>query len=143
MCKNINDEFENFFLHCQKVTNSNQREMEVILRPLKFYLMKQQFVRYLRVVLIFAAICCGVYYVDTLNWYFCAIGRVAMIKILPIWDWRSLESAKCLVSRGQVQKSSSGSYSGISEKDCRTCEHFGMNLIWIFETLVDPTKIPR
>lgn len=124
MCKMI-EEFEEFFLQCEIVTNSNQREIETILRPLKIFLLKQQLIKYLKRFLIFAAICCGIYYVDTFNWYFCAFGRLAMIKLLPVWDWRYLEHAKCLVAKSEVQKTSIENFPGISEKDCRTCEHFG------------------
>lgn len=121
----MNEEFEEFFLHCQKVTNSNQKEIEKVLRPLKLYLWKQQLKKYLKIFLAFAAICCGIYYVDTLNWYFCGIGRLVMIKLLPVWDWRNFENAKCLIAKSETQKITGGSFGSINEKDCRVCEHFG------------------
>lgn len=131
----MNEEFEDFFLHCQKVTNSNQKEIEKILRPLRIHLWKQQLKKCLKIVLIFVAICCGIYYVDTLNWYFCAFGRLAMIKLLPVWDWRYLENARCLIAKSEVQKSNSGSFSSFNEKDCRACEHFGKNLKFLLKFL--------
>lgn len=131
----MNEEFEEFFLHCQKLTNSNCKEIEKILRPLKVHLWKQQLKKYLKFVLVFVAICCGIFYNETLNWYFCAFGRLAMIKLLPVWDWRYLESAKCLVAKTEVQKTNSGSYNLMNEKDCRACEHFGNQILIVFNHL--------
>jgi hypothetical protein len=121
----MNEEFEEFFILCQKVTNSNQKEFEKLLHPLKVFLWKQQLKQYLKAILIFAAICFTLYYVDTLNWYFCAIGRLAMIKLLPVWNWTHLEKARCLIAKTEVQKLNTGGLSSINDKDCRACEHYG------------------
>ena len=126
MFKRIDEEFEELFLHCQKLTNSNKKEMENLLKPLRNHLLKEQLKKYFLIAFIFGAICCGIYYVDTLNWYFCALGRLLMIKLLPFWDWTRLAEARCLIGKAEVRTRSSGGFSRLNdEKDCRACEHFG------------------
>lgn len=122
----MDQEFEEFFLLCQKVTNSNQSEVAKILKPLRIHLWKQLLWKSIKVLLIVTTICCAIYYVDTLNWYFCAIGRIVMIKILPLWNWTYLASAKCLISNPEMsQPKSQARSASFNEKDCRSCEHFG------------------
>lgn len=126
MCLKMDKEFEDFFFHCQKITNSNKSEMEKLLKPLQQHLWKQQLKKFIKIVSIFAAICSAIYYVDVLNWYFCAVGRIIMIKLLPIWNWKHLENAKCLIPKAEVKaKPFADSFRPFNVKDCRACEHFG------------------
>lgn len=124
MCAKIDKEFEEFFLHCQIITNSDQKEIDKIIKPLKVFLRWQQVTKCLKVISVLATICCAIYYVDSLNWYFCAAGRLIMIKLLPIWNWTYLHNAKCLVAKTAGTPSASPSRT-FNEKDCRACEHFG------------------
>lgn len=36
---------------------------------------------------------------ETISWHLSAIGRIALIQILPFWDWRNLKNAQCLINR--------------------------------------------
>lgn len=121
----MDKEFKDFFLYCHKITNSNQTEMKKILRPLKTYLWKQQLKKLAMLTFIFATICCSIYYVDRLNWYFCALGRTVMIQILPIWNWTYLANAKCLIAKATGPTKSNEVLRSLDAKDCRACEHFG------------------
>lgn len=118
-------EFEDFFLHCQKLTNYNQNEMKKILKPLRFHLCKLLLMKVFKIVLVVGSICCAIYYIDTLNWIFCAIGRIAMIKLLPLWNWTYLANEKCLISKTISLTNSNDEVRSLNEKDCRACEHFG------------------
>lgn len=120
----MNEEFEDFFIHCQKLTSLNGKTSELVL-PLKVIFLEQKLKKYLKTILVFSAICSAFYYVDTMNWFFCAVGRLVMIKLLPIWDWRHLEKASCLVAKSETEKLSSGGFTSINERDCLACEHFG------------------
>lgn len=119
----LDREFEEFFVYCQKVTTSEQ-ELQSILKPLKVLLRIQQFKKICKVLLVVGAICSSIYYIDTLYWYFCAIGRIAMIKMLPIYDWTWISEAKCLVARVQPATESSAD---VTTSDCRACENFREN----------------
>ena len=118
-------EFEDFFLYCHKITHSHQLEMKNILRPLKYHLWQQKLMKVLKLFFIFAAICCAIYYIDCLNWYFCAIGRITMIQSLPIWNWTYLANAKCLIPKAEISSKNSDILRTISDKDCRACEDYG------------------
>jgi hypothetical protein len=125
-CYRMEQEFEDFFLHCQKITKSNQNEIEKILKPLRQHLWKKLMQKWLKVIVIVAAICCATYCIEALNWYVCAIGRILMIKCLPLWNWTYLENANCLISNpAATQSKSQQTSSSFNDKDCRTCEHFG------------------
>lgn len=126
MCIKIDKEFEELFLQCHKITNSNEREMKKILDPLKVHLWKQQLKKYLKIFSIFVAIWCAIYYVDTFNWYFCAVGRIVLINLLPLWDWKPLTTVLCLLPKVEnAMKTSGFSLKPLNEKDCRACENFG------------------
>lgn len=126
MCIKMNQEFEDFFLHCHKVTNSNKAEIEKILKPLKVHLWRQQLKKYLKIVLFLTAICFATYHVDTLNWYFCAVGRIIMIKLLPLWNWKYLTKEKCLIPKAEpIKVNRIEPYINVGGKDCRACEKFG------------------
>jgi hypothetical protein len=38
-------------------------------------------------------------YNETFSWNLSAIGRIALIKILPYWDWTHLKNEKCLIAK--------------------------------------------
>ncbi|XP_026464904.1 uncharacterized protein LOC113367519 [Ctenocephalides felis] len=60
-----------------------------------------------------------------LTWGVSAVGRVALVKILPYWDWRPLAGAKCLLGhRSTDQGSNYGDNldNGLMETDCDVCE---------------------
>lgn len=124
----LDQEFENFFYYLEKITNSNEKDIKSILKPLKYHLLKQQLFKYLKTALVFVSICYAIYYMDTLNWYFCAIGRIVLIKILPLWDWTYLGRSKCLIDKysGAPSSYANGEF---NTKDCRSCEYFGKHYI--------------
>lgn len=124
----LNREFEEFFVHCQKITSSEQ-ELRSILKPLRVQLQIQQFKKFCKILLVVGAICSAIYYIETLNWYFCAFGRIAMIKMLPFYDWRWLSEAKCLVARVQPAAENTGNPTDVILSDCRACENFGKTCI--------------
>lgn len=120
--KKMDQEFEEFFFKIQQ--SSTNEEITKLLKPLRIILWKQQLKSFVIKAFIFITICFSIYYIDILNWYFCAFGRILMIKILPIWDWTTLENSKCLISK-EIVESFPLTSSSFNDKDCRTCQHFG------------------
>jgi hypothetical protein len=143
----MDQEFEEFFQYLEKMTS--EEEIKKILKPLKYLMWRQQLKKGIKIALILISICFAVYYVESLNWLFCGIGRLLMIKILPVWDWRYLGKAKCLIEKSQVQPSSSSSSASYSSdntardelvsRDCRVCENFGRVYLQ-FRPLVVPIR---
>lgn len=123
----MDSEFNEFFQDLEKLSSLEDREIENILKPLKFYLLMAKVKKYLKILLIVVSICLAIYYVDILNWYFCAIGRILMIKILPFWNWRYLANAKCLIEKSFPDKKEyeNNNHDDFNIKDCRACKFFG------------------
>lgn len=118
----MEQEFKEFFQYIEKDESLSQKDIKIILKPLKYLLLKELLIKYLKITLVIAAICYGVYYIDTLNWWFCAVGRVFLIKILPIWDWTYLGREKCLIPKSAVKTSYEPNQ--FDTRDCRACEYF-------------------
>lgn len=118
-------EFEEFFENLKNSTNLTDDDVKNILKPLTNYFWTNWIKKSLKVFFSVASICLSIYYVDTLNWYFCAIGRILLIKILPLWDWKYLGNSKCLIAKSSSEKVYKESESSFNLKDCRGCEHFG------------------
>lgn len=130
-------EFELFFKELKTLQQTGVQGTEKLLNPLKILLLKQQLKSFVVKALIIAAICSAVYYVDSLNWYFCAFGKLAMIKILPFWDWTKLETAKCMIERPEVGKTASSSALEFNWKNCRACQNFGeMNIKFFVQHMI-------
>lgn len=119
----MDSEFEEFFLLCKDITSS-KAEMRKILQPLRAHLLKQQLKKFLKIFAILATICSAIYFVDTLNWYFCAFGRLLLIKMLPVWNWQRLRRSECIIQKAEISSKPKMYSHVLSEVECRVCEHF-------------------
>ncbi|CAO1407124.1 unnamed protein product [Diamesa tonsa] len=122
-CDKMNREFEEFFNYCEQQKFS-ENEMKILLKPLKFYLWKTKALKYMKIMFVLFTICASISYFDTLNWYFCAIGRLLMIKMLPLWDWRSMYNAKCLIPNFYDDVKYTTSSPKVINYNCKLCEDF-------------------
>ncbi|KAG5680538.1 hypothetical protein PVAND_010040 [Polypedilum vanderplanki] len=125
----MDKEFEEFFQYLEEKisTESNEGKMEMkkILKPLKYLLWKQQLKSYAKIILILLSICFAIIYIDSLNWLFCGVGRIFLIKFLPLWNWRYLGKSKCLIEKPQVQlHGNNNEVDELGSRDCRVCENF-------------------
>lgn len=121
-------EFDLFFRELKSIQKTCESDVgsENLLKPLKILILKQQLKSILLKTLIITTICFTIYYVDSFNWYFCSVGRILMIKILPFWDWTKLETSKCLIMKPQIDTNTSNKIaSDFTWKDCRACQNFG------------------
>lgn len=123
MCERLNQEFEEFFLQFEITLSCNHQQMMKIIKPLKNHLLRRTLFKAFKVSLLLAAICFSIYFNDTLNWNFCAVGRIFLIKLLPIWNWIYLSSARCLIAKVSAPIRSLDIEDSIL-KDCRACENF-------------------
>lgn len=124
----MDEEFETFFNDLRIFQQSgNDNDTEKLLKPLKILLWTQKLRSIVVKALIIATICSAGYYVDSLNWLLCAVGKLAMIKILPYWDWKPLETAKCLIARPEINNNATsvGNVAEFNWKNCRACQNFG------------------
>lgn len=141
----MNCEFEEFFSYCKKKEFS-ENEMKILVKPLKFYLWKMKTLKYMKIILILTTICSSVLFFETLNWYFCAIGRILMIKVriltkflnkfisfkdfqmIPLWDWKNLYNAKCLISNFAEDVKHKTNSQKLNNYNCKLCEDFGKSV---------------
>lgn len=121
-------EFAEFFQFLENFSNTKKEDIENVLKPLKLHFWMMRFKKFLKVFLLVASICLAIYFIDILNWYFCAIGRILMIKILPLWNWKHLgniSSSKCLIEKKLLPSKQFKENNNFNIKDCLTCEHYG------------------
>lgn len=95
----INNELNSFQQFCKKSELSEQ-EIALIMEPLTKALNRNKFKQRVLYLLVFAFLATLTFYISTIevvSWHLSAVGRVALIHILPIWDWQYLKDEKCLV----------------------------------------------
>ncbi|XP_037050322.1 uncharacterized protein LOC119084447 [Bradysia coprophila] len=90
-----------------------------IVKEIRVMLLK----KWIKVLIIVAFVISQIYVLPFLNWNASAIGRIVMIKVLKIWDWRYLYNVECLIER----KVDGSDHIPISidavENDCSFCEN--------------------
>ena len=118
-------EFEEFFRFIEKSSINKDEEIENVLKPLKFHFWMLRLKKFFKIFLVVATICLSIYYIDIVNWYFCAIGRILLIKILPLWNWKHLGNSKCLIEKEMLQSKQLLKENNFNIKKCWFCEHFG------------------
>lgn len=100
----INSEVQSFYEYCKEAGMSDE-EMDIICRPLTTAVRKAYIKKWTRVGLIIVMILALGYTVsqtETAQWHASAVGRIILIKLLPIWDWTPLYYNKCLISKAQT-----------------------------------------
>lgn len=126
-------EFEAFSSFCKK-QNFTKTELDIIYAPLKKELKIQFWIKVLKIFAVLTFLSSSFYYVSFLNWNISAIGRIALIKIIPIWNWKAHFNDKCLVPYFDVglNYKTESKFEGIYKDDCAVCETLGKLLILIF-----------
>lgn len=80
--------------------------------------------KWLKVLLLIAFVLSQIYAIPFLNWNASAVGRIVMIKMLKIWDWRYLYNVDCLIEKNVKRFERNGPLN-IMEDDCSFCENIG------------------
>lgn len=125
----IDSKLMELFRACES-SNLTHKEIRDLCQPIRVQLIKERLLRY------FAAAGCVLVLlwlirnVSFINFNLSAIGRLALIQVLPYWEWTKLYNEKCLVH--YPEGASSGIESAMDSKmvefypeDCSVCENFG------------------
>lgn len=82
-----------------------------------------------KILLFIAFVISQIYVIPFLNWNASAIGRVVMIKLLKIWDWRYLYNVDCLVEKkvGAFNDLIPNAIDNLDD-DCSFCENIGKKI---------------
>lgn len=86
-------ELENIFAVCKNNPNENQLIVKIITR----HLLQQHLWRQLQYLSVIVLLAVTVYYVPLVNANLSAIGRIFLIKLLPVWNWERLTDERCLL----------------------------------------------
>ncbi|XP_049766994.1 uncharacterized protein LOC126100432 [Schistocerca cancellata] len=116
--KLLDAELMSFYQYC-KQAGFTPAEMDIICAPLVASLRKHFLKKVAKVVssiVIVAAVLYGFLQIDVVNNHASALGRLLLIKLLPVWDWTYLFYESCLVTNPFY-----GDYS-LTEEDCISCE---------------------
>lgn len=127
--ESLNNEFEDFLKFC-KGNSISEKDINRICSSLNYQLELRQWKKVgLLAGLSFLCIwlCLNVGF---LEWSISAVGRILMIKLLPVYDWTNLYNANCLVSYQtedlqQVGASSNEDSEEINKRNCALCENLG------------------
>lgn len=114
--------------HCKQM-NFTQEEIEKLYEPLNYAIEKAKILKKLRKILIFLSIVLTLYalsYFEFFAWNYSAIGRIILIKILPLWNWKNLKNERCLIYNDYFYTPNTGTaneniYSNYLT-DCTFCE---------------------
>lgn len=117
----IDSEVRSFYEYCKEAGMTDE-EMDIICRPLTNVVRKASAKRWTRVglfIIMVLAIGYTVSTTDTFQWHASALGRILLVKILPLWDWTPLYYNKCLIERSQPPALESNLMSPVN---CISCE---------------------
>ncbi|KAF4518873.1 hypothetical protein B566_EDAN006724 [Ephemera danica] len=118
LLKRLDQEFLAFHQFCQ-TSGFSDAEMRQICEPLLSALRRAQLRRALlwgAFMVALSATIWGLAQVGSVALHLSAVGRILMIKMLPVWDWTNLFYDSCLVNNPYY-----GDYT-VTEEDCVTCE---------------------
>lgn len=118
--KIVDEELLSFYQYCEQAGFS-QSEMEVICAPLTSAFRQRAVKKIIKIGLFITGIIIFIYATSEAYMYknhFHALSRLAMIKLLPFWDWTSMFYKSCLISNPFFKSSS------LDMKDCISCESF-------------------
>lgn len=114
----LNRDFETFYEFC-KDNNLTDDDVKKLCEPLLRTVRKTRLIIHLKIcilsmflLLILYVICSS----ETASWHLSAIGRICMIKLLPLYDWTQLRNEQCLIKRAASENFEKISY------DCVFCE---------------------
>lgn len=81
--------------------------------------------KWFKILLLIAFVVSQIYVIPFLNWNASAIGRIVMIKMLKVWDWRYFYNLDCLIERKLDTSDHMENSIASIEDDCSFCETIG------------------
>lgn len=120
--KDLNRDFE-YLLNSTDDDNIKKCLIAEITKVIRISALKKLF----KILLLIAFVLSQIYVIPFLNWNASAVGRIVMIKMLKIWDWRYLYNVDCLIEKEFTTFDRSQTPIAHIEDDCSFCENIGKN----------------
>lgn len=95
----IEAELQALYEYC-KQSNLTEEDMEEICEPLTSTINKTAFLKKIRIygtIFTVILILYALYQFEFFSWHITALGRILMIELLPIFNWKTLKNEKCLL----------------------------------------------
>lgn len=124
--KGFDQELREFFAKLDE-ENFARSDVKKIYRPLVVHL-RWKMVRKYSAICLLIGLLWALAQVSVINWNLVAVGRLLLIKLLPLWNWTHLHNAKCLIDHPVALPPNADDHVA-SEKspiDCSVCENIGI-----------------
>ncbi|XP_058821928.1 uncharacterized protein LOC131683710 [Topomyia yanbarensis] len=123
----LDQEFQSILESIAKL-NLTKSEIYKALSPVRWQLFLNTWIKKIKLAILLLVCTLAIYSIPLVNWNASAIGRLAMVQILPYWDWRPLYKDRCLIksfiSKAGYQESSYYNNEPLAD-DCSVCENIG------------------
>lgn len=113
----LNRDFESFYEFC-KENNLSDDDIRKICQPLIQHVRKAKLVKHVKICILAMFLLLTLYVIcttETASWHLAAIGRIFMIKLLPLYDWTQLRHENCLIKKPSDEPAK-------TQFDCVLCE---------------------
>ncbi|CAH1953520.1 unnamed protein product [Acanthoscelides obtectus] len=114
---------ENFKKELEKIYDEMRRQnvpeedikkyFFIVTKNMRFFNIFDYIIIFSSVIMIFL---CMLSYFESVSWYSSALGRIYLIKLLPIYDWTHLKNKPCLIERTEMSPIA-------SDFECGSCEN--------------------
>lgn len=114
--------FTQFFNSC-KSRKLTAAEVEKECLPIYWVFLKQEFGGFVKVLLGFVVIWICYNFIPWFSWTVSGIGRLLLVKVLPVWNWEALHRKRCIWDAPVAVRESSVTFKR-EALDCSFCENF-------------------
>lgn len=119
-----------------KAEKYKDEEIRKIFSPLTSKLKKSNTVPHFWIFIILLILIYLLTYFDNIYWHVSAVGRIALIKLLPFFDWRYLKNKQCLIEKFGSSPTNLNLYF-----NCDLCEN--IKNIHVYEDIDEDTLVQR
>ncbi|XP_055541717.1 uncharacterized protein LOC129727689 [Wyeomyia smithii] len=121
----LDQEFQSLLDSIDKLALT-KAELYKVLAPLRWQMFRNCWVKRIKIFVLIATALIAIYYIPVLNWNASALGKLAMVQVLPYLDWRPLYRDRCLVKSLPWKWNSQGNrfyhQNELLAEDCHVCE---------------------
>lgn len=100
----LNHDFDAFYEFC-KENHLTDEDVKQLCQPLIKTIRKEKLIKQLQIGVFIMLILLTIYLVcntEIISWHLSAIGRILLVKILPIYDWTQLQNEYCLIQHSET-----------------------------------------
>ncbi|GJQ85962.1 hypothetical protein Trydic_g21809 [Trypoxylus dichotomus] len=114
----LETELKQFYDFC-RANNVSDEEIASICKPLlpSIKVIKLKFVLYVGILILLLTLFILLSYLEVVHWHYSALGRIFLIELLPVWNWKTLKGETCIIKPPKAAEAPS------ELQDCTFCEY--------------------